>query len=219
MLAVMENAIATFHKCLPGVTRRQRRLLKEVEEWFASTEVGWPFSFQNICAALDLNADYLRLGLSRWKAHQLAQQRPSTLSISSSFRRVNGRRQRQLRGLELQNPIINRPNGGEKMPAKVVEGKVVDSYRFAGPAAKVMQNAIPKEPQYDFIPWTPLRKPLPQCRFSLLTTAGIALKTDQPFDAEREKREPLWGDQSFRRIPSWATEKDIEVYHLHAHLL
>ena len=92
MLAVMEDAVATFQKCLPGLTRRQRRLFREVEEWFASTDVVWSFSFQNICAALNLNADYLRLGLSKWKVRQLAQRQGSTPIPRSSFRRVNGRR-------------------------------------------------------------------------------------------------------------------------------
>jgi hypothetical protein len=35
----------------------------------------------------------------------------------------------------------------ETMPAKVVEGKVVDSYRFSGPAGKIMRQAIPQDPQ------------------------------------------------------------------------
>ena len=101
------------------------------------------------------------------------------------------------------------------MLAKIVEGKVVDSYRFSGPAAKIMRQAIPQEPQYDFIPWTPLKKPLSACRVALLTTAGISLKTDAPFDMEQERRDPFWGDPSFRKIPSGATEKDIEVNHIH----
>lgn len=91
MLAVVEDAIATFQKCLPGATHRQRRLLREVEEWFASADAGWPFSFQNICTALGLNADYLRSGLGRWKARQLARWR-SGLTSPSPFRRFNGRR-------------------------------------------------------------------------------------------------------------------------------
>lgn len=101
------------------------------------------------------------------------------------------------------------------MPAKVVEGKVVDSYRFSGPAAKIMRQAIPQEPQYDFIPWTPLKKPLQECRVALLTTAGISLRTDRPFDMERERQNPLWGDPSFRKIPLWTTEKDVAVNHIH----
>jgi len=49
----------------------------------------------------------------------------------------------------------------------------------------------------------------------LVTSAGISLKIDPPFDMEREKREPTWGDRSFREIPRHATGKDIDVNHLH----
>jgi D-proline reductase (dithiol) PrdB len=48
-----------------------------------------------------------------------------------------------------------------------------------------------------------------------VTTAGISLKSDPPFDMEREKRESIWGDRSFRMIPRGTTEKDIDVNHLH----
>jgi len=50
---------------------------------------------------------------------------------------------------------------------------------------------------------------------SLVTTAGISLKSDPPFDMEREKRESVWGDRSYRMIPRGTTEKDIDVNHLH----
>ena len=49
----------------------------------------------------------------------------------------------------------------------------------------------------------------------MITSAGISMKTDPPFDMEREKREPTWGDPSFREIPRDATEADIDVNHLH----
>ena len=32
---------------------------------------------------------------------------------------------------------------------------------------------------------------------------------------EREKKEAIWGDRSYRAIPRGTTEKDIEVNHLH----
>lgn len=93
MLAVMEDAIATFQKSIYGVTRRQRRLLKETEEWISSVDTAWPFSFENICAALDIESTYLRTGLTRWKVFRLAQRQESGRPISHSpFRRVNGRR-------------------------------------------------------------------------------------------------------------------------------
>jgi D-proline reductase (dithiol) PrdB len=50
---------------------------------------------------------------------------------------------------------------------------------------------------------------------ALVTSAGISLKTDPPFDMEREKREAIWGDRSFRKIPRDTTEADIDVKHLH----
>ena len=68
MLAVLAEAVTEFFKTLPGLTRRQRRLLGEVEAWFAARDPRWPFSFENICGALSLDPDYLRAGLSRWKA-------------------------------------------------------------------------------------------------------------------------------------------------------
>lgn len=96
MLAVMEDAIATFQKSLPEATRRQRRLLRETEEWIQSNDTSWPFSFENICAALDIEGDYLRQGLFKWKTVQQARYRerddPDAPALHSPFRRISGRR-------------------------------------------------------------------------------------------------------------------------------
>ena len=94
--------------------------------------------------------------------------------------------------------------------------KVVDGFRFMPPSLRAwMSKDIPAEDFSGDIPWTPLSKPLSQIRFSLMTSAGISLKSDPPFDVEREKREPTWGDPSHREIPKTATEADIDVNHLH----
>lgn len=65
------------------------------------------------------------------------------------------------------------------------------------------------------IPWTPLPKPLADCNVALISSGGIALKGDKPFDQEGERQNPWWGDTSYRVLPATATEKDVEVYHLH----
>jgi D-proline reductase (dithiol) PrdB len=65
------------------------------------------------------------------------------------------------------------------------------------------------------IPWTPLRKPLRQCCVALISSAGMALATDKPFDQEVERRNPWSSDPSFRVIPRDTTAPDIRVYHLH----
>ena len=96
------------------------------------------------------------------------------------------------------------------------EEKRVDGFRFLPPGLKAWINTlIPEEEYRGYIPWTPMAKPLNQTTIALVTSAGISLKTDRPFDMEREKREPLWGDRSYREIPRGTTETDIEVNHLH----
>jgi D-proline reductase (dithiol) PrdB len=65
------------------------------------------------------------------------------------------------------------------------------------------------------IPWTPLRKPLHQCGVALISSAGMALATDKPFDQEVERQNPWFSDPSFRVIPRDTTAEDIRVYHLH----
>jgi len=96
------------------------------------------------------------------------------------------------------------------------QGKIVDGFRFLPPGLRAwVRSFIPESDFTGYIPWTPLPKPLNQIKVALVTSAGISLKTDPPFDMEREKREPLWGDRSFRKIPRGTTEKDIDVNHLH----
>ncbi len=94
--------------------------------------------------------------------------------------------------------------------------KVVDGFRFLPPGLRAwVKTFIPDEDFKDPIPWTPMSKPLSQVTVALVTSAGISLKSDPPFNMEREKREPIWGDRSFRIIPKGKTEKDIDVNHLH----
>src|SRR5512139_4126440 len=94
--------------------------------------------------------------------------------------------------------------------------KKVDGFRFLPPGLKAwVRTFIPDEDFKGYIPWTPMAKPLSQTTIALVTSAGISLKTDPPFDMEREKREAIWGDRSYRAIPRGTTEKDIEVNHLH----
>ncbi|MGD1967366.1 MAG: glycine/sarcosine/betaine reductase selenoprotein B family protein [Desulfobacterales bacterium] len=94
--------------------------------------------------------------------------------------------------------------------------KVVDGFRFMPPSLSAwIGKDIPDPPYSGEIAWTPLDKPLKETTFTLVTTAGISMKSDPPFDLEREKREPAWGDPSYRKIPRTATESDIEVSHLH----
>jgi len=92
---------------------------------------------------------------------------------------------------------------------------ICDGFRFLPPSlAAWMQTFIPDE--YDgVIPWTPLSKPVQETTFALVTSAGISLKSDPPFDMEREMQEPTWGDPTSRELPRGTTEAEITVNHLH----
>ena len=81
--------------------------------------------------------------------------------------------------------------------------------------ARVLGAQIPDDPTYDEIPWTPLEKPLSECRVALLSTAGISMKGDEPFDMEFERQNPTKGDHSWRRLRADATAESIEANHLH----
>jgi D-proline reductase (dithiol) PrdB len=59
---------------------------------------------------------------------------------------------------------------------------------------------------FETIPWTPLRKPLSQCRIALLSSAGIHLKDQDPFSTERD-------DLSWREIPTASDPETFRVAH------
>jgi D-proline reductase (dithiol) PrdB len=92
----------------------------------------------------------------------------------------------------------------------------VDPFRFTGKFIKQALSAgIPEKPAYDSIPWAAFSKPLAQAKVALHSTAGISMKGDAPFDMEMERRNPLRGDPSFRRLRADATSETIEANHLH----
>lgn len=60
------------------------------------------------------------------------------------------------------------------------------------------------------IPWTPFTKELKDCTVALVTTAGVHLKNQQPFDLAGPE-----GDWTFRAVPGDAAVKDLMVSHSH----
>jgi D-proline reductase (dithiol) PrdB len=55
-----------------------------------------------------------------------------------------------------------------------------------------------------------------ECRFALVTSGGLFnRRMDQPFDLEREEREPSWGDPSYRAIPVNVPPEEIGASHHH----
>ena len=91
----------------------------------------------------------------------------------------------------------------------------VDSFKFLPRIIAAFYKMTEREPQYP-IPWTPLTMPIREAKFGLVTSGGLHLKqVQEPFDLEREKADPSWGDPSYRVIPSIVAQEDIDVSHLH----
>jgi D-proline reductase (dithiol) PrdB len=92
----------------------------------------------------------------------------------------------------------------------------VDPWRFAGSFLKnALSGSIPAGDYAGEIPWTPVRKPLAESKVALLSTAGLSMKGDEPFDMEYERQNPTKGDPSWRRLPADATAASIDANHLH----
>lgn len=91
----------------------------------------------------------------------------------------------------------------------------IDSYRFLDFASRQVMKAWAARLDPGAIPFTPLAKPLRECVVALVSTAGVARNDDRPFDQAGERRNPWWGDPSFREIPLGTLEHEVRLYHLH----
>lgn len=91
----------------------------------------------------------------------------------------------------------------------------VDSFKYLPRLIGTFYQMNAREPEYP-IPWTPLEKPLEACKFALVTSGGLYHQgVEPPFDVEREKRQPSWGDPTYRIIPADIPPSEIGVSHLH----
>ena len=67
MQAILEDAINTFRLHVGTKSGRQRKLFLDAQRWIWARSDDWPFSFENVCATLGLDPQFLRSGLARWK--------------------------------------------------------------------------------------------------------------------------------------------------------
>src|SRR5438876_12152266 len=68
-VAVLADAVLTFHRWAADKRARARQLFAEVEAWFASDYADGPFTFITICDSLRFDPSYIRRGLRHWRAH------------------------------------------------------------------------------------------------------------------------------------------------------
>lgn len=67
MLAILEDAITTFHKTATATSRNRREAFLEVDRWLQDRQDDGLFSFEEICDTLGISASRLRLALGEWR--------------------------------------------------------------------------------------------------------------------------------------------------------
>jgi len=69
---------------------------------------------------------------------------------------------------------------------------------------------VKKIPQWktEGIPWSPFYKDLKNCKIALVTTAGVHLKIQKPFDMQDPN-----GDPTYREIPLNTPREDLMITH------
>ena len=70
-----------------------------------------------------------------------------------------------------------------------------------------LEYRLKRVPTSDDIPWTPLKRPLTEATIALVTTGGVHLCSEKPFD--------LRSDASFRFIPRSASRESLCITHEH----
>jgi D-proline reductase (dithiol) PrdB len=92
----------------------------------------------------------------------------------------------------------------------------VDSYRFLPRSFRSFYEGRGPFAGEEEPVWAPFEKRLEESRIALLTSAGLYLKKSQsPFDLDRERAHPEWGDPGWRAIPAALDHAGLGVAHLH----
>ena len=105
-------------------------------------------------------------------------------------------------------------NGGSLLTEKRTFFEQVANRVFANPTVAQMWAKRTAEKTANFvdlasgIPFAQLRRPLHECKVALITTGGIHLPDQPPFDMENPD-----GDPSYREIPGDVDPKQITITH------
>jgi glycine/betaine/sarcosine/D-proline reductase family selenoprotein B len=91
----------------------------------------------------------------------------------------------------------------------------VDSFRYLPRSFQAFFASPEPLPGETEPVWSEFAPRLSDARVALLSTGGLSCPTQAPFDAERERREPAWGDPSWRAIPRGTQQGDLAMAHLH----
>ena len=93
---------------------------------------------------------------------------------------------------------------------------LVDSFKFLPRSFIPLYERVYPLPGESAPVWAPFAPRLADASIALVTSAGLSLAGDQePFDLDRERREPAWGDPTFRVLPHAMGDRRLVMSHLH----
>jgi len=84
MLAVLTDAVRCYQIGFDAKRTCRRRAFREAEGWLFSRTADGPFSFENVCCALDIAPDCLRNMLRKWQAQRVRGARVAVVRRSAS---------------------------------------------------------------------------------------------------------------------------------------
>ena len=100
LLAVLEDAVGCFQKYSFAHDKKGRARFKDAELWIMEESDDGVFSFNAVCELLEIDPDYLRRGLLKWKEKQRSSRYLSVTvkgrqkTIPARRRAMNGTRER-----------------------------------------------------------------------------------------------------------------------------
>jgi len=93
----------------------------------------------------------------------------------------------------------------------------VDSYAYLPRSFRAMYEEPPRLDGETEPVWAPMGRRLAESTVALLSSAGLYVNdgSQEPFDLDRERAEPGWGDPSWRAIPRSTPQGGLGMAHLH----
>jgi len=88
MLAVLSDAAYIY--CTQQGRRRGLRVVREIEEWFRSTDTSYVFAFESICDSLGLDPTYVRGRLAGSRRRQVVRQPAAAVETYAALKRAVG---------------------------------------------------------------------------------------------------------------------------------
>lgn len=100
LLAVLADAVGCFQKYSLAYDKKGRARFEDAEHWIMDESDDGVFSFNAVCELLEIDPDYLRRGLLKWKEKQESSQclpvkvKGRQKTIPARRRAMNGTRER-----------------------------------------------------------------------------------------------------------------------------